>query len=235
MWTSDRIVGRIRRARSVALCLFLGLVAGCAPAAREGRHFAIDLTAEMPADETYEDADLAHLQYVLTWEQGDEYLSLSPAGRREFMRVIWAELDPTPTTPTNERKKEHYRRLAYVRREFARKEAPGWDKRGELLLRYGAPERRERQTADVVEGLGLIPPAEVWVYEWLGQAYRLEDARLQNDYQDAFERQGSSRVDLAGNIENLAAMSDQPRGFTVQRREVPDPEEQLAAQHRASR
>ncbi|MGH2571520.1 MAG: GWxTD domain-containing protein [bacterium] len=139
-----------------------------------------------PAPEVYDDHALRHLRHVLTDEQQATYVTASADGRAELMRVVWGSLDPTPTTEANERRLEHLRRLAYAREHFAIDEPPGWDQRGELLLRYGTPDQRREIPPDVQEGLGLVPGREVWVYYWLGQAYRLEDPRFQGNFQDAY-------------------------------------------------
>ena len=79
-----------------------------------------------------------------------------------------------------------------MRRHFAADEAPGWDRRGELLLRYGAPDQRTEVFAEVVEGVGLVPPKEIWVYTALGQAYELEDPLFQGVFRDSYDLRGSA-------------------------------------------
>jgi GWxTD domain-containing protein len=154
----------------------------------------LDLSEFAPAAETYTDGDLAHLRFVLSEENAARYQLLSTPGREELLRVVWAELDPTPTTPLNERREEHYRRLAYARARFGIEEDPGWDRRGELLLRYGVPEHRQVTMADVVDEVGFIPPRELWIYAGLGQAYRLEDPRMRNHFLDSFEIGGWEKL-----------------------------------------
>jgi GWxTD domain-containing protein len=189
------------------------LFAGCAGGGAGGRAPApvLDLSEFAPAAETYTDEDLAHLRFVLDEESTARYELLSPAGREEFLRVVWAELDPTPTTPLNERREEHYRRLAYARAHFGIEEDPGWDRRGELLLRYGVPDQRQVSMADVVDEVGLIPPRELWIYAGLGQAYRLEDPRLQNHFLDSYELTGRNKMpsprSLGGRVDPEATAS----------------------------
>jgi GWxTD domain-containing protein len=136
-----------------------------------------------PAAEAYDDHALRHLRHVLTDEQQATYVTAPTDARAELMRVVWGSLDPTPTTEANERRLEHLRRLAYAREHFAIDGPPGWDQRGELLLRYGPPDQRREIPAAMQEGLGLVCGKEVWVYYWLGQAYRLEDPRFQGNFQ----------------------------------------------------
>lgn len=100
---------------------------------------AIDLGGTEPAAETYEDADLLHLQYVLDAKASSAYPKLSAAERQEILRLVWASLDPTPTTERNERKLAHYQRLAYAREHFAIPQDPGWARRGELEIESTLP------------------------------------------------------------------------------------------------
>ncbi len=215
----------------------------------------VDFGSVAPAPATYTDSDLNHLQFVLSDEQQEEYRALTPAARGEFMREVWASLDPTPTSAYNEREMDHYRKLTVARTEFGREKDPGWDKRGELLLRYGAPDARQKISGDVVPGLGLVPPQEIWIYQWLGQAYRLEDPRFQRDFVDALSRR-TGRPDIgrevagyrdqdganaanpnsygADDIANLGADADTGPNFNTGRMKLVDAEAQLAQERMQS-
>ncbi|MBT5319832.1 MAG: tetratricopeptide repeat protein, partial [Chloroflexi bacterium] len=59
----------------------------------------------------------------------------------------WKSQDPTPTTADNPKLVEHCRRVAHARRFFGRGMWP-WDKRGEVYIRYGAPQSRQTITSD---------------------------------------------------------------------------------------
>ncbi len=172
----------------------------------------IDLSGVVPEAEAYGDEELAHLRYILDEDQQQRFLSLRPHERPDFLRVVWAAADPTPTTPINERKIEHYRKLALARTQFAREGAdPPWDKRGELLLRYGVPDQRRRIQGDVVPGLGLVPPKEIWIYQWLGQAYELEDPRFQDVFVDAQAIRRTTRTDIVREVEGERDQVDDSR------------------------
>lgn len=158
----------------VAVVPVLAVLAAPAPA---GAHLRIDLDAVEPAPETFGDADLGHYRWVLDDEQQALYGNGGDAARRELMRVAWASLDPTPTTPENERKEEHFRRLAYARAEFPFAFPPWWDDRGELLIRYGVPESRTSFIGDE-----RSPNRERWVYTRLQLAFDLEDPQLSDQF-----------------------------------------------------
>ena len=61
-------------------------------------------------------------------------------------KVFWLEADPTPTTPVNERRVEHYRRVYFARSNFAEGleewHGRGWDRRGDVYIRLGHPDHR---------------------------------------------------------------------------------------------
>lgn len=52
--------------------------------------------------------------------------------------TFWASRDPAPVTEANERRIEHYRRVAYSREHFGAFKFP-WDTRGDVYVRYGEP------------------------------------------------------------------------------------------------
>ncbi|MEZ5066543.1 MAG: GWxTD domain-containing protein [bacterium] len=201
------------------------LLVGCAGDPRSV--YRIDIDEVAPALETFDDEACEHLQFVLDPVRLDRFRDAPREQRPDVLRQLWAELDPTPTTSVNERRVDHYRRLAYARSHFGREKAPGFDRRGELLLRYGVPDERRVVPADIVEGRGLVPPREIWVYYWLGHAYEMEDARFQGDFLDAYRsRIGIEDVDR--DIAALAADSDVPAGVGNQGPAPLDAEEQFA-------
>lgn len=210
--------------RWLGLGLGVILIAGCGH--RRSLSY-IDLEIA-PATPSYGDADLHHLRYVLDDEQWTFVTALPEGARANYLRQVWAEIDPTPTTLFNERQDAHYRRLAYVRANFAIEEEPGFDRRGELLFRYGVPDERRLISADIVEGRGLQPPREIWVYHWLEQAYELEDPRIQGNFQDYYDAGRWSREAGDAAIAQLAPDSELPRGGGLRGLQPLDAEEQFA-------
>lgn len=60
--------------------------------------------------------------------------------RQHFVEQFWARRDPTPNTPENEFKEEHYRRIAYANEHWDGN-LPGWKTdRGRIYIRYGPPD-----------------------------------------------------------------------------------------------
>jgi GWxTD domain-containing protein len=81
--------------------------------------------------------------------------------REEFIEQFWLRRDPTPGTPENEFKIEHYRRIGYANSRFA-SGRPGWKTdRGHMYVVYGPPDEAESHPA----GTPQKPYAfEIWRY-----------------------------------------------------------------------
>ena len=79
--------------------------------------------------------------YIITDEERAAFLRLqSDAGRERFIEQFWKVRDPSPNTPQNEFKDEHYRRVAYANEHFSTG-VPGWKTdRGRIYVMYGAPD-----------------------------------------------------------------------------------------------
>ncbi len=81
-----------------------------------------------------------------------------------FQEAFWKHRDPTPGTPVNEFKQEHYRRINYVNHFFGRgMPKPGWrTDRGRIYIILGAPNDIQR-----FEGKTTVYPTEIWFYQGL--------------------------------------------------------------------
>ncbi len=84
----------------------------------------------------YEDVTL-----LLSAEEIDTFRMADKDEKRAFLGLFWRERDPTPTTPVNERKLEHYRRVNYAIQNFSEGRRP-WDARGDVYVRFGHPDHR---------------------------------------------------------------------------------------------
>ncbi len=101
--------------------------------------------------------------YIITPREREVFLKLRTDRERDiFIEAFWSHRDPTPNTPENEFKTEHYRRLAYADHQFGRVSTlPGWKTdRGRMYIILGEPRTVER-----FEGRTDIVPAEVWFYQ----------------------------------------------------------------------
>ncbi len=85
------------------------------------------------------------VKYVAQPEERDLFKNLTTEEEKQvFIENFWHVRDPDRTTPTNEFKEEHYRRIAYANERFA-SGIPGWmTDRGRIYIIHGEPTEIER-------------------------------------------------------------------------------------------
>jgi GWxTD domain-containing protein len=101
--------------------------------------------------------------YIITPRERQVFEKLRTAREKDiFMEAFWKQRDPTPGTPENEFKEEHYRRIDHANRYFGRQSPlPGWKTdRGRIHIILGEPNDIQKfdNTAETY-------PAEVWFYQ----------------------------------------------------------------------
>jgi len=139
------------------------------------------------------------IKHLMNVHQMRQYLTLpSSRARATWVERFWLERDPTPTTKTNERRVEHEKRLLLARESFPSQHAPGWDDRGEVVLRYGVPDVRRKNQGSVVPS-GVIPPSEIWIYSRPPMVITFEDTNLIGEYTRVLEPGGPTFVDQGPN------------------------------------
>ena len=79
--------------------------------------------------------------YIISEEEKTAFESQkTDEERQHFVEQFWALRDPTPGTPENEFKEEHYRRMAFANRHFGASK-PGWQTaRGRMYIKFGPPD-----------------------------------------------------------------------------------------------
>ena len=126
--------------------------------------------------------EIASLQYLMNPYQLRQFFTLpDDDARSAWVGRFWLANDPTPTTPENEMRTEHYLRTDIARADFARPEFPGWDKRGEILIRYGFPDYRGKVESEVTSRK-VHPPGELWYYHRHQMMVRFSDFNLNGNY-----------------------------------------------------
>lgn len=63
--------------------------------------------------------------------------------RDTFISAFWQRHDPTPGSPGNAKRVEHFRRVGYALTYYSESASP-WDQRGEVYVRYGEPAHKSR-------------------------------------------------------------------------------------------
>jgi len=148
-----------------------------------------EMVERLPSDQK---AAYYGLQYLMNRFQKKQFLSLKTRWEREeWISEFWVLKDPTPATGINERKIEHQMRVELARKMFGMEKAPGWDKRGETLIRYGMPSVR----TEIPSNIGFYkftPPGELWYYRYLDMLIPFHNFNLNGVYIYAIERYGQT-------------------------------------------
>jgi GWxTD domain-containing protein len=99
--------------------------------------------------------------YIITPAEKDVFLKLETDRERDnFIQEFWRQRDPTPGTPRNEFREEHYLRIEFANRTFGRgTPLEGWrTDRGKFYIMLGRPANVQKySTFD-------IHPIEIWYY-----------------------------------------------------------------------
>jgi GWxTD domain-containing protein len=134
--------------------------------------------------------------YIISDGERKAFRQLTTDAEREmFIEQFWLRRDPTPATPENELREEHYRRIAYANENFA-SDIPGWKTdRGMIYIKYGPPDEREEHRAGgaykrpAEEGGGetVTFPFERWRYRYIegvGKDVIMEfvDTKMNDEY-----------------------------------------------------
>jgi GWxTD domain-containing protein len=153
--------------------------------------------------------------YIISPEERSAFRQLSNDEERDnFIEAFWQRRDPTPDTPENEFKEDHYRRIAYANEHFAAG-IPGWKSdRGRMYIMYGPPDEIESHPSggtyerpfDEGGGETSTYPFEDWRYryiEGIGDQIIIEfvDTCMCGDYHmtiDRGEKDALAKVPGAG-------------------------------------
>jgi len=124
--------------------------------------------------------------HIISAEERDVFLKLTTDEERDrFIEQFWTRRDTDPSTPDNEFREEHYRRIRYANQHFAAG-IPGWrTDRGRIYIAFGPPDRLETHPAGgqylrpAHEGGGQTStyPFERWEYrhiEGIGDDIEIE-------------------------------------------------------------
>ncbi len=101
--------------------------------------------------------------YIITDTERDVFRKLETDKERDiFIEAFWKHRDPTPGTPANEFKDEHYKRKKYANEYFGRgTPRPGWmTDMGRIYIVLGPP--RNSEDHDNING---VYPVRIWTYD----------------------------------------------------------------------
>jgi len=142
------------------------------------------------------------VRWIITDEERAAFKQLSNDDERDaFIENFWLRRDPTPDTPENEYRDEHYRRIQYANEHFPAG-IPGWKTdRGRIYVMYGKPDQIDSHPSGgsyerpIEEGGGNTStyPFETWRYRYLeniGQEVEIEfvDTCMCGEYHMTIDR-----------------------------------------------
>ena len=118
--------------------------------------------------------------YIISEAECSTFAGLTSGEAREgFIRQFWTNRDPTPGTPRNEFKEEHYRRIAYADDRFGSVRPGSKTDRGRIYVKQGPPDEIESHPAGGryappggKGGFSSTRPFEIWLYRESGSTGR---------------------------------------------------------------
>ncbi len=138
----------------VALSVLFGLFCASRPV------WAISAKQLPPTYRKWLEEDVA---YISTQAERQEFLKLTTNDQRDhYIEQFWESRNPTPHSPINTFKEEHYRRLAYVRSHFGdERYDDGWrTDMGQVYITLGQPQQRGQFHMGI-----STRPVEIWFYQ----------------------------------------------------------------------
>jgi GWxTD domain-containing protein len=116
------------------------------------------------------------VSYIISDEERRAFKDLDNDEAREaFIEQFWLRRNPSPDSPENEFREEHYRRIAYANEHYAAGK-PGWKTdRGHIYISFGKPDEIDSHPSggsynrpyDEGGGQTSTFPFEVWRYRFL--------------------------------------------------------------------
>lgn len=195
--TGGNLMHRIRRLlnqpeqprAAAALLLSMGFFLGlfCLFAVAQQNH-AVSATPETPYTRWLNE----DVVYIITPQERVAFERLQTNAERDhFIEQFWLRRDPTPGTPENEFKEEHYRRIAYANQHF-KESVAGWKTdRGRIYIIYGPPDEIENHLAGLYERPAKDGGGKVSTHPFQQWRYRHIDGIGNNVIMEFVDRQGS--------------------------------------------
>ncbi len=149
--------------------------------------------------------------YIITDAERTAFKGLTTdEERRHFIEQFWERRDPTPNTPENEFKEEHYRRIGYANARFQATTRGCKSDRGRIYISFGPPDEIDAHPADYWE---------VWTYRYIegignNIPIRFENRDHDGNYYLVSSPLGLNVMPAAGGI-RLAVALDRSRNMNV--------------------
>ncbi len=110
------------------------------------------------------DKEFDQSRYIASKQELDHYKSLKGQdAKRRALFDFWSKRDEEKSTPVNEMKEEHFKRIEYANVQYRTGKKDGWKTdRGRVYVMYGPPDEVDRQVNNID-----TKPYEVWSYHSL--------------------------------------------------------------------
>lgn len=178
--------------------------------------------------------------YIISQAEKEVFQSLRKDEEREnFIKSFWRRRDPTPDTPFNEFREEHYRRIEYANENFFEGKT-GWrTERGRVYIMFGPPDFIESNPGG---GRGFLFdraetaefPSEIWSYRYIpglkSRIGRVEFTFI--NYYNAGSYQLASNPALANALRNVSIPARYAGYEDYLSQDSREPSRELAAQER---
>ncbi|MFC2165876.1 GWxTD domain-containing protein [Acidobacteriota bacterium] len=150
--------------------------------------------------------------YIISETEKEVFQSLiSDEQREKFIKSFWKRRDPSPHTPFNEFREEHYRRIEYVNKKYFEGKT-GWrTDRGRVYIMFGPPDFVETNPGG---GKGFLFeaaetaefPSEIWRYQYIaGLKTRMSQIEfIFVNYYNAGSYQLTTNPALANALRNIS-------------------------------
>ncbi len=126
----------------------------------------------------YEKRRYEGLRYLMNNYQKLHYLKTPTRKERDdWIARFWKLNDPTPATRKNERRIEHEQRVKDAREQYPKEGFPGWDHRGETLIRFGKPACHSRHPREYRRIRRTKQPEQRRGHQDAGRGLALSQAR----------------------------------------------------------
>jgi GWxTD domain-containing protein len=149
--------------------------------------------------------------YIITGEEKTYFLNLpTETERGQFMLRFWKVRDPDPSTPDNEFKLEHYRRIAVANKFLGTSGIAGWRTiRGRVYILLGPPQGMQTDTTPVPSGVweqnlfGRFELRHVYRHHGGAEVWEYYGISKKTPYWVQFiflDKDGSGNYELAGTV-----------------------------------
>jgi GWxTD domain-containing protein len=120
---------------------------------------------------------IAQVEYIASEEEMRELREAPPGRRRKVWEAFWARRDPVPSTPENEAREEHFRRVRYANEHFGGT-LEGWKSdRGRIYIINGPPDEIAERDRNP-----FSPSALLWYYYASRKVYTFVDSMGTGEY-----------------------------------------------------